>query len=78
MDVMPGVDLDRLIDRVLTFKKDPDGKFWLDAAGARMVGTTDRQLPIDKQGGGGAWILHWTKHGSPPIMEWRSRWWPCH
>ena len=47
----------------------------LDAAGARMVGTTDRQLPIDKQGGGGAWILHWTKHGSPPIMEWRYRAW---
>jgi len=47
----------------------------LDAAGARMVGTTDRQLPIDKQGGGGAWILHWTKHGSPPLMEWRYRAW---
>ena len=29
VDVMPGVDLDKLIDRVLTFKKDPDGKFWL-------------------------------------------------
>jgi hypothetical protein len=29
VDVMPGVDLDKLIDRVLTFKKDPDGRFWL-------------------------------------------------
>jgi hypothetical protein len=47
----------------------------LDAAGARMVGKTDQQLPIDKQGGGGAWILHWTKHGSPPRMEWRYRAW---
>jgi hypothetical protein len=47
----------------------------LDAAGARMVGKTARQLPIKDQGGGGAWILHWTKHGSLPRMEWRYRAW---
>ena len=29
VDVMHGVDMDKLIDRVLTFKKDLDGKFWL-------------------------------------------------
>jgi hypothetical protein len=29
VDVMHGVDMDKLLDRVLTFKKDPDGKFWL-------------------------------------------------
>jgi hypothetical protein len=49
----------------------------LDAAGARMVGKTTRQLPIENQGGGGAWILHWTKHGSPPRLEWRYRAWSC-
>ena len=47
----------------------------LDAAGARMVGKTTVQLPIEDQGGGGAWILHWTKHGSPPRLEWRYRAW---
>jgi hypothetical protein len=47
----------------------------LDAAGARMVGRTTLQLPIKYQGGGGAWILHWTKHGSPPRLEWRYRTW---
>ena len=47
----------------------------LDVVGARMVGKTAVQMPIADQGGGGAWILHWTKHGSPPRLEWRYRAW---
>jgi hypothetical protein len=31
VDVMHGVDMDKLIGPVLTFKKDHDGKFWLKA-----------------------------------------------
>ena len=29
MDVKHGLNMDQLIDRVLAFKRDPDGKYWL-------------------------------------------------
>jgi hypothetical protein len=50
VDVMHGVDMDKLIDRVLTFKKDPDGKFWLTHYAYVLLGrrTCDggQRLPI--------------------------------
>jgi hypothetical protein len=47
----------------------------LDASGARKVGRTAENLPMQEQGGGGAWVLYWTKHGSPPVLRWRYRAW---
>ena len=50
VDVMHGVDMDKLIDRVLTFKKDLDGKFWLTHYAYVLLGrrTCDgrQRLPI--------------------------------
>jgi hypothetical protein len=50
VDVMQGVTMDKLIDRVLAFKKDPDGKFWLTHYAYVLLGrrTCDgrQRLPI--------------------------------
>jgi hypothetical protein len=50
VDVMQGVTMDKLIDRVLAFKKDHDGKFWMThyayvLLGRRTCGGRQR-LPI--------------------------------